>query len=155
MTRSPQAPETEPFLRKPSLSNSKLEDTWECVSVFFRSQLAVLLQSLWVSVDFSMKTPSSGFPTKAMFLRSYESSIVCQNFGEQTMAGADEGKNGGFIVLLKRESKACKLPPSDFLSEHFPSIHPQSWQKNPINRVTFRSHQRSYQALLRKSQAVA
>ena len=108
-----------------------------------------------VRVNFAMKTPSSGFPTKAMFLPSYESSIVCQDSGEQTMAGSDEGKNGGFIVLLKRESKACKLPPSDFLSEHFPSIHPHSWQKNPINRVTFRSHQRSYQALLRKSQAVA
>ncbi len=76
-----------------------------------------------VRVNFAMKTPSSGFPTKAMFLPSYESSIVCQDSGEQTMAGSDEGKNGGFIVSLKRESKFCKLPPSDFLLEHFSKIH--------------------------------
>ena len=126
MTRTPQAPETEPFLRKPSLSNSKLEDTWECVSVFFRSQLAVLLQSLWVSVDFSMKTPSSGFPTKAMFLPSHESDIVCQESGEQTMAGSDEGKNAGkttgLSCYLKRNPILVNFHPAIFRLNTFPKF---------------------------------
>lgn len=52
--------------------------------------LQVLLQTLWAPFDFSKKVLCSGSPTKATFLPSYESSIVCQVSDEQTMAGSDE-----------------------------------------------------------------
>jgi len=41
----------------------------------------------------------SGFPTKAVFLPSDESSIICQESDGQTMAGTDEGKNAEKLGL--------------------------------------------------------
>ena len=103
-------------------------------SVHLLPCFVVLLPSLWVRVDFTMKTPFSGFPTKAMFLPSYESSIVCQESGEQTMAGSDEGKNAGktagLSCYLKRNPSLVNFHSSDFSPEHFPKIHPQTLQKN-------------------------
>jgi hypothetical protein len=53
----------------------------------------VLLQSLWVSVDFTMKIPSSGFPTKAMFLPSYESTASCaKNLASQRWLAPTKAK---------------------------------------------------------------
>ena len=68
-------------------------------------------------VDFTMKTPFSGFPTKAMFLPSHESDIVCQESGEQTMAGSDEGKNAGKTVGL-----SCDLKGNPNLVNFHPAI---------------------------------
>jgi len=73
-----------------------------------------------------MRTPFSGFPTQAMFLPSYESSIVCQESGEQTKAGSGEGKNAGktagLSCYLKRNPSLVNFHPAIFRLNTFPNF---------------------------------
>lgn len=79
-------------------------------------------QSSWGSVNFTMTMSDCGFPTKAVFWPTYETSTVRHKSDEQTMAGSDKDKQRIYLIRYVH-TKFCKFPPEIFLPEKPLKIH--------------------------------